>query len=168
MGQTKNLHNEEGIKKIKELVKDITTCMFCTEVEKPPFKTRPMATLDVDDEGNVWFMSSRNSSKKHEIKTDAQVQLIYAKGVTSHFLSISGKARITKDKEMIDQLWNAFAKAWFQEGKDDPNISVIKIIPEKAYYWDTVHGKMVSLLKIAASVVSGKTIDDRIEGSMIF
>jgi len=24
---------------------------------------------------------------------------------------------------MIDQLWNAFAKAWFQEGKDDPNIA---------------------------------------------
>jgi len=42
---------------------------------------------------------------------------------------------------MIDQLWNAFAKAWFQEGKDDPNISVIKIIPDEAYYWDTVHEK---------------------------
>ena len=168
MGQTKNLDNEEGIKKIKELAKDITTCMFCTEVENLLFKTRPMATLDVDDEGNLWFVSSRNSNKNEEIKTEDRVQLIYAKGGNSHFVSISGKARITKDKEKIDELWNSFAKAWFQEGKDDPNISVIEIIPDEAYYWDTVHGKMISLLKIAASVVSGKTMDDRIEGNISF
>ena len=59
-------------------------------------------------------------------------------------------------------------KGWFQEGKDDPNISVIEIIPDEAYYWDTVHGKMISLLKIAASVVSGKTMDDGIEGNISF
>jgi general stress protein 26 len=166
MGHTKNLQNEEGIKKIKELVKDITTCMFCTEVENLPFKARPMATLDVDDDGNLWFLSSIGSNKNDEIKTDDQVQLIYAKGGNSHFLSISGKAHITKDQKKIDELWNGFAKAWFQGGKDDPNISVIEIIPEEVYYWDTVHGKMVSLLKIAASVVSGKTMDDGVEGKI--
>jgi hypothetical protein len=45
---------------------------------------------------------------------------------------------------------------------------VIGIIPDEAYYRDTVHGKMVSLLKIAASVVSGKTMDDGIEGNISF
>ncbi|MEO7834943.1 MAG: pyridoxamine 5'-phosphate oxidase family protein, partial [Ginsengibacter sp.] len=50
--------------------------------------------------------------------------------------------------------------------KKDPNISVIKVIPENAYYWDTAHGKMISLLKIAASVVSGKTMDDGVEGKL--
>ena len=166
MGQTKNLHDEEAIKKIKEMVNDITTCMFCTEVQNLPFKTRPMATLEVDDEGNLWFMSSKESNKNDEIKTDDSVQLIYAKGGDSEFLSLSGKANIIADQEKIDELWNTYAKAWFQGGKDDPNITVIKVVPDEAYYWDTVHGKVVSLLKIAASLVSGKTMDDGIEGKM--
>ena len=166
MGQTKNLHDEEAIKKIKELVNDITTCMFCTQVQNLPFKTRPMATLEVDEDGNLWFMSSRESNKNDEIKSDDLVQLIYAKGGDSEFLSLSGKAYIEKDQQRIDELWNVYAKAWFQGGKDDPNITVIKVIPEEAYYWDTVHGKVVSLLKIAASVVSGKTMDDGIEGKI--
>lgn len=166
MGITKDLRNEEAIEKIKELAKDITTCMFCTEVTDMPFKTRPMATLEVDDEGSLWFMSGKDSNKNDEIKTDDQVQLIFAKGGDSHFLSISGKAHIVKDQDKIDELWNVYAKAWFQGGKDDPNISLIKVVPDEAYYWDTVHGKMVSLLKIAASVITGKTMDDGVEGEI--
>ena len=125
-----------------------------------------MATVDVDEEGNLWFMSNRQSNKNEEIKEDEKVQLIYAKGGDSHFLSVAGKAQIVKDQAKIDELWTVFAKAWFPEGKKDPDISLIKIIPEDVYYWDTVHGKMVSLLKIATSVVTGKTMDDGVEGKI--
>ena len=165
MGQTKDLQTEEGKKKIKELVEDIKTCMFCTNTEELPFNTRPMATVDVDEHGNLWFMSNIKSNKNDEIKDDQQVQLIYAKGGDSHFLSLSGKAFIIKDQAKIDEYWNMFAKAWF-DGKRDPDISLIKIVPDNAYYWDTVHGKMVSLIKIAISAVSGKTMDDGVEGKI--
>lgn len=165
MAQTKDLQNEEGKKKIKELVDDIKTCMFCTKTNELPFNTRPMATVDVDEQGNLWFMSNVESNKNDEIKDDDQVQLIYAKGGDSHFLSVSGKAFILKDQAKIDEYWNMFAKAWF-DGKKDPNISLIKIVPDTAYYWDTVHGKMVSLFKIAVSSVSGKSMDDGVEGKI--
>lgn len=82
-----------------------------------------------------------NSNKNEEIKTDGQVQLIYSKGGDSEFLSIYGKAQITKDQDKIDELWNGYAKAYFQDGKRDPDISLIKVIPEEGYYWETVHGK---------------------------
>ena len=166
MGQTKNLHNEEALKKMKELVEDIGTCMFCTNTQEIPFNTRPMATADVDDEGNLWFISNVESHKNDEIKNDDKVQLIYAKGGDSHFLSVSGKAAIIQDQEKIDEVWNMFAKAWFKEGKKDPNVSLIKIVPSDVYYWDTVHGKMVSLLKIAVSAVSGASMDDGVEGKI--
>lgn len=165
MGQTKDLQNDEAKKKIKELVDDIKTCMFCTSTGELPFNTRPMATADVDEEGNLWFMSNVESNKNDEIKDDDKVQLIYAKGGGSHFLSVSGKAFILKDQDKIDEYWNMFAKAWF-DGKRDPDLSLIKIVPDSAYYWDTVHGKMVSLLKIAISSVSGKTMDDGVEGKI--
>ena len=165
MGQTKNLHNEEAKTKLKELVDDIKTCMFCTKTENIPFNTRPMATVDVDDDGNLWFMSNEESNKNHEIKDDSQLQLIYAKSGDNHFLSIAGKAYIVRNQQKVDKYWNMFAKAYF-DGKNDPDLTLLKIVPETAYYWDIVHGKMVSLLKIAISAVSGKTMDDGVEGEI--
>jgi general stress protein 26 len=166
MGETKNLQNEEALKKIKELVEDIKTCMFCTNVTGVPFNTRPMATADIDEEGNIWFISNAESHKNDEIKNDDKVQLIYAKGGNSHFLSIAGKATIVKDQGKIDEVWNIFINTWFKNGKKDPDVSLIKVIPDDVYYWDTVHGKMVSLLKIAVSAVSGASMDDGVEGKI--
>ena len=57
-------------------------------------------------------------------------------------------------------------KAWFQDGPEDPKVSLISVTPESSQYWDTKHNKLVSILKIAASVVTGKTMDDGVEGEL--
>lgn len=166
MGEVKNLTQEEGIKKLKELAEDISVCMFCTKVTDMPFDTRPMGTQQVDDQGNFWFFSMADSDKNFEIKKDEEVQLIYSKVADAHFLSVSGTATISRDRQKIDELWNKMAEAWFKGGKDDPNLSVICLKPTSAYYWDTKNGKMISLLKIAASAISGKQMDGGIEGKI--
>lgn len=86
----------------------------------------------------------------------------------AEYLSIYGKAEIYTDKSVIDEKWSVFAKPWFKEGKDDPDVSVIKVVPEESYYWDTKAGKLVSMLHFATAVISGKESDnsDGIEGSL--
>ena len=49
---------------------------------------------------------------------------------------------------------------------DDPDLTVIQVIPTEGYYWDTKHGKAIATLKIAGGAVTGKTIADSIEGSV--
>ncbi|KGO86775.1 general stress protein [Flavobacterium rivuli WB 3.3-2 = DSM 21788] len=167
MGNYKDLYSEEAIAKIKELAKDIRVCMFCTELSVRPIPTRPMSLQDIDEEGNLWFISSAASNKNFEIKHDDDVQLIFAKNSDSHFLSVFGTAVIYKDKAHIEDVWSPVAKAWFEEGKEDPDVTVIKVSPSEAYYWDTTDGKMVSFLKIAVSAITGKTGDDGgVEGSI--
>ena len=58
------------------------------------------------------------------------------------------------------------AKAWFQEGKDDPNLSLIKVTPENAYYWEPKHNKMVTLFKMASSAVTGEQMDIGNQGKL--
>jgi hypothetical protein len=43
---------------------------------------------------------------------------------------------------------------------------MLMVIPDEAYYWDTKNNKIVSLLKVMTSSVSGKVIDDEIEGRL--
>jgi general stress protein 26 len=163
----KDLFNQEAIAKIKELAEDIKICMFCTELSVRPIPTRPMSLQEVDDMGNLWFISSAKSNKNFEIKQDNEVQLIFAKNQDSHFLSILGTATIYKDKAHIDDVWSPIAKAWFEEGKDDPEVTVIKVAPTDAYYWDTKYGKMISYAKWVAGAITGNMADDLgVEGKL--
>ncbi len=166
MSENKDLQGQEGIKKLTELVKDINICMFCTLGHGDYFDTRPMATMQVDDLGRMWFLSDKTSDKHQEIKKDRKVQLIYAKPGSSEFLSVKGTAFETRDRKTLDEMWSKLAEAWFKGGKDDPNLVAICVTPNEAYYWDTKHGKMVSLLKIAVSAVSRKVMDGGVEGQI--
>ncbi|HEX8268967.1 MAG TPA: pyridoxamine 5'-phosphate oxidase family protein [Flavobacterium sp.] len=168
MGEIRNLTSSEAAAKIKEMAEDIRVCMFCTELTVLPIATRPMSVQEVDDQGNLWFISSGQSNKNFEILQDDRVQLIFSKTSDNHFLSIFGTATIYRDKSKIEEVWTPIAKAWFEQGQDDPNVTVIKVHPTDAYYWDTKEGKIVSVLKIAAAAITGgNTEDGSIEGKMI-
>ncbi len=164
MGDVKDLSNSEAVDKIRELAGDIKTCMFCTYKDNK-MEARPMSSQKVDEEGNVWFLSDKNSSKNKAIHANGNVDLLYAEG-TDKFMMLHGVATISADKEKIKELWNPIAKIWFTEGVDDPAISVIKVAFKDGYYWNTKHGKMVEMAKMAAALVTGTTMDDGIEGAL--
>jgi general stress protein 26 len=164
MGDKKNLEAQNAVSKMQELVKELRTCMFGTYT-KGELCLRPMSTQQADEEGNIWFLSDKGSDKNQQIAEDARVELIYGKG-NEKYLFVHGNATVSRDKQKIKELWEPLAKIWFTEGEDDPRISVIKVAFHHGYYWDIKHGKMVELAKMAASLVTGKTMDDGIEGNL--
>jgi general stress protein 26 len=162
----KNLTHEEAIRKFQELVTHESTCLFTTRLTEVPLTTRPMAIQKVCDQGNFWFLSASDSDKNQEIMSDPRVQLFISNTSNYEFLSVYGRATVTRDRNKIEELWSDIAKAWFPEGKDDPRVTVIKVIPEEGFYWDTKDGKLVSMIKILASAVSGKTLQEGVEGTI--
>jgi general stress protein 26 len=163
----KSLAGTEAIEKMKELTDDSSTCFFCTKItEGQSFSTRPMSVQQIDDEGNCWFLSAVDSNKNAELLHDPSVQLLFQASSYSDFLTLYGKAEVTTDKTKINELWKPILKAWFTEGENDPRISIIKVVPFEGYYWDTKHGKVVSMIKTAIGAMMGKTYDDSIEGKI--
>jgi general stress protein 26 len=161
-----NLLGEEAIKKIKDLAKKAASCFFCTNINGGNFSTRPMAPEQIDDDGNFWFLSASDSHKNKEISIDASVQLLFQGSTHSDFLSVNGRAEISRDKNKINELWDGIMRAWFTEGKEDPRITVIKVTPTDGYYWDTKHGEAVAFAKTIIGAIAGKTLDDSIEGKI--
>ena len=161
-----NLLGSDAVEKIKDLAKKAGSCFLCTKINNGRFETRPMSPEKIDDDGNFWFLSASDSNKNAEITEDPSVQLVMQGSAHSDFLSITGKAEISTDKNKIDELWNGIMKTWFTEGKDDPRITVIKVTPESGYYWDTKHGQAVALVKTLIGAATGKTLDDSIEGKI--
>jgi general stress protein 26 len=144
-----NLKGKEAAEKITELVEKANTCFFCTAISTGTHTpTRPMSVQKVDESGVLWFLSASDSHKNREIKMDSSVQLYFQGSAHSDFLELYGKASITTDKKIIQELWNPALKTWFTEGENDPRITVIKVQPETGYYWDTKHGNAIAGIKI--------------------
>jgi general stress protein 26 len=162
-----DLSGDDAVAKIRELVKQASSCFFCTAIEQGrPIPTRPMTVQEVDEQGRLWFLSASDSGQNAEIERDSAVQLLFQGSPHSDFLTIYGHATISRDKARIESLWSGFLKTWFTEGKDDPRVTVICVTPQTGYYWDTKHGRAVVLAKIIAGAVIGKTLDDSVEGTL--
>ena len=140
--------------------------MFTTYTTERPLPSRPMALQAVDADGTLHFFSAANSDKNNQIESDPSVQLFFANGGSSEYLNVFGKATISQNRVKIRELWNMWSKTWFQDGPEDPKLTLISVQPETSEYWDTKHNKMVQLAKIAVSMVSGKTMDDGVEGKL--
>ena len=159
----KNLKREEANKKIKHIVDDADICLFTTDLTSLPLKTRPMSRQRVDDNATIWFFSDKDSDKNDDIKKDDRVQLFYSNQKNSEYLSLYGTATIIQNEILAEELWSAPAKIWFKDAKD-PNLTIIKVVPEDGYYWDTKNGKIVSLFKMAIGLVTGLELDGSVEG----
>lgn len=141
---------------LKEKIKDIRIAMMTTQEEDGDFHSRPMATHDIDEDGTMWFFTYESSNKVAEIQQNNRVSLTFSDTGAETYVSTSGVANVVADKNKIDALWNDGLKAWFPNGKDDPNIRLLKVNIHRAEYWDRPGGKMMTLFEMAKAAVTGK------------
>ena len=149
---------QDSIDLLKEKVKDVRMAMLTTMTKEGDHVARPMATQEMGSDGTIWFLTSVDSSKVTDIKINSKVGLSYSDPGSELYVSVSGSAKVNNDRELIKKFWNPFYKAWF-ESEDDPSIRVIEIKPTSAEYWDTKGGKVVSLISMALSAVTGKDFE---------
>jgi general stress protein 26 len=166
----KNLEQQEALKKFRKLVNEINVCMFITNNADGSSgfdHTRPMYTIEVEENGALWFFTDIRSIKVEEISKDQAAHLVYAHPGKESFLDVWGKASIITDKQEIKDKWTLMVKAWFPGGIDDPNISLLKVQPTHAYYWDAEAGRMISFLKIIAGAITGnKSVSSDAQGAL--
>jgi len=164
---TKNLQQREAIEKLKNMVDQIDIGMVCTFVQgSDNLHAVPMSRQEVDDNGTIWFLFSAESDTHANLRRNHRVCLLYSDVTNYNFLSINGRAEITQDQDRIDKYWNNMVAAWFEQGRQDPRIRVLKVIPQDAHYWDNKTNKLVTFFKVALSAASGKKMDIGREGRL--
>jgi len=160
-----NLYSQKAIEKIKDIATDVDFCMLATNLTVQPISAVPMSTKKVDSQGNIWFLSNKNSDHNAAIIKDENTQLLYSGGSDMKFLSVYGYAEIIHDRAIIKELYSSTDNAWF-EGEEDPNITAIKFYPKEAAYWSNDDNKVVSLFKMAKAAITGDKVDMGISGQI--
>src|SRR5687767_1586823 len=97
MGDVKNLSSEKAIEKIKELGEG-KMCLLSTRVNDD-IVARPMSTAQVDENGDIWFFSPKDSDKNRQIKADNKVYLMYMEAGKQHYLTLTATAEIVFDRQ---------------------------------------------------------------------
>ncbi|QEG24948.1 pyridoxamine 5'-phosphate oxidase family protein [Mariniblastus fucicola] len=124
-------------KKLTEILDNFENAMLITmgdgKLDNQP-NGRPMRVAEVDDDGTVWFVTGRESSKVDEIASNSTVCITLQSG--SQFVSMTGSAAEVDDRGKIDELWSEPWKVWFPEGKSDPSILLLKVTPKFGEFWD--------------------------------
>jgi general stress protein 26 len=153
----KNLQSKEALEKFKELVNEINICMFITNNSgDEQTHTRPMATIEVEDNGTLWFYTDIRSIKVDEVEQEQEAHLTYAHPGKESYLDVWGRAKVVTDRNLIKEKWSPVVKAYFPKGEDDPNLALLKITPSNCYYWEAESGKMVQFIKMAVAAATGK------------
>lgn len=120
--------------KLLALLKHFDTAMLVTRSDEGCLRSRPMALAEVDDDGSLWFLTERDSAKLDEIAAEPTVNV--ALQSSNRFVSISGTAAPVEDPQKLNEIWNDSWKIWFPAGKDDPNLLLLRVDPDRGEYWD--------------------------------
>ncbi|MFI4916866.1 MAG: pyridoxamine 5'-phosphate oxidase family protein [Phycisphaerales bacterium JB060] len=151
---------------LHELIAEIETAMLTTRRGDGMLVTRPMATQQRGPLGDLWFVTSIETHKVEEIRANPDVCVGYYDDGTKEWVSVSGRATISQDRDKIHELYQKDWKAWFGEeggnrdgGPDDPRLALIIIDAQAAHYMKARHGKVRTLFEIAKGRATGKTPD---------
>ncbi len=121
--------------KFRERLGDFDTAVLITQGPKNQFNARPMAIAGVSDDCDLWFITSKDSAKVHQIQKDTRVNIVCQHGWSS-CICATGRASLEFDKGKLEQLWNTAYQVWFPKGMNDPEIVLIHVVLEQGEYWD--------------------------------
>lgn len=133
---------------LREVMADFDTAMLVTRSEDGRLRSRPLALAELREDGLVHFTTALEAPKVAEIERDPEVNVTMQD--KRRFVSLSGRARIVRDRALIDRLWSEGWKVWFPKGKSDPSLCLIAVEPTQAEYWDIKGGAGLSYLFEAA------------------
>ena len=149
-----------------DLIGGIEIAMFTTRRRDGQLVSRPMATQERVTGTDLWFVTDISSSKLDELEFDAHVNLAYYNIKSREWVSVSGTAQITQDRNLIREMYKPDWKAWFGDeggdrngGPNDPRLALILVEAESVEYLVVNKPRPIVLFEVVKGMVTGSTPD---------
>jgi general stress protein 26 len=143
----------EQIETVTKIIESARVAMVTTVGEDGRLVSRPLALLERVFDGDLWFFTEDPSPKTAQVRANEQLNV--AVQADNDYVSLSGTATVSRDRTMIEGLWNRHAEAWFDHGIDDPAVALLHFRAASAEYWTVDSPKVVAAIKYAAAIVTG-------------
>jgi general stress protein 26 len=158
--------HEENVRKLREMIKGIEVAMLTTVQDDGSLRSCPMATQKVEFFGDLYFFTKLSALKIEEVERDHQVSISYASPENQRYISMSGVARVLRDRAKMEELWFADLEPWFPAGLEDPELALLWISIMQGEYWEGPFGTLVYLpqvKKMAAGMEVERDENEKLE-----
>jgi general stress protein 26 len=96
---------------------------------------RPMTAHVENERGPIWFFTSKDNALVQKApRGDRAIATFTSKG-HDLFATLHGSLKVNNDRAIIDRLWNRYVAAWYEGGKDDPKLALLRLDAERAEIW---------------------------------
>jgi general stress protein 26 len=155
--------NQE-LKKLFSQIDDVEIAMMTTRRADGHLQSRAMATQKRAAGADLWFVTLDNTAKLRDLEADPHINLSYYKDRTREWISVSGLASITRDRDKIHQLYAPDWSAWFPKEddprhgtKDDPRMVLIGVDVHAAVFLEVNKPQPVVLFELVKGWLTGST-----------
>jgi general stress protein 26 len=149
------MNDAEEKAKIWQHVGDIGVCMMVSR-DGDWVRARPMRGIATPESGEIWFVTSRDTSMAGEIDEDPRCCLTYCDQRSQAYVSLSGQMSVVVDRKTMRSLWNEGKAAYFPAGPDDPNAVLLRFEPEIAQYWEAPSGPILLAIRFLHAELDGE------------
>lgn len=133
----------------------------------PDTDPRPMAHHARQDDGALWFLTANHTDIGEDAAAgkDARYQII--SGDAKIYAVVDGTLAVETDRNKLDEIWSPMDAAWFEDGKDDPDVRLVRFTPKSAEIWSH-DSNAKAFYDMAKSALTGDTANPGHHGKIRF
>ncbi|MFC7396060.1 pyridoxamine 5'-phosphate oxidase family protein [Chelatococcus sp. GCM10030263] len=144
----------------KALKSDMTMMLGISGVAEG--HTRPMtALLDGDEGGPIWFFTTKDNDLVRQLHGGDRAVATFASKDHDVFAAVHGNLRVDTDRAVVDRLWNRYVAAWYEGGKDDPKLALLRLDPDEGQVWADA-SSLVAGVKMLLGLDPKKDVQDKV------
>jgi general stress protein 26 len=158
-GQSEDIMPDQNdIDRVWEIVEKVGVGMLTTRFAGG-LRARPVEPRLDRDQGVIRIVTDVRGLKDDEIGSEPDVGLVVISPSDKAYLSITGRAVVTRDREAAAKIWHRSDDVWWPGGPDDPNVRVIVLRPSLAELWDGPSSSVVAAFEMAKARITGHKPD---------
>ncbi|PVA11879.1 general stress protein [Pelagivirga sediminicola] len=128
---------------------------------------RPMAHHAHRDDGALWFLTADHTDIGKDAAAGKSARYQIASGDAKIYAFVDGTLSVETDRAKLEEIWSPMDAAWFEDGKDDPDVRLVRFTPKTAEVWAS-DGTAKALYDMATSAMGGDTASPGTHGKITF
>ena len=112
---------------------------------------RPMTAVTEGESGPIWLFTSKHTALVSQLAGEGRAVASFVDKGHDLFASIHGRLVISNDPATIDRLWNPMIAAWYEGGKQDPDLVLLRFDAQEAEIWSNSNSLLAGLKMLFGS-----------------
>lgn len=149
----------------KHLSDDNVCMLWVKGSEQHP---QPMTMFADRENGSIWFITSSETDLFRTMGMGSDAGLTLQSDDNAYIASLSGRLEPEQNAEKLDEVWSFGAAAWFEHGRDDPKVRLMRFVPREASVWASQNNPVIVGLKMMRTALTEGESDPNIGTHDVF